>query len=133
MLMQLTRKWVTARSTVGELAIDGKFECFTLEDVVRKEKIKGETAIPAGTYEIAVTFSNRFQKYMPLLINVPNFEGIRIHSGNTPADTEGCILVGETRADDFIGNSRRAFISLFKKIKDAARKEKVLIEITEKK
>ena len=60
--------------------------------------------------------SNRFKKVMPLLLNVPEFEGIRIHSGNTNHDTEGCILVGKTRSTDFIGGSRTAFTSLMAKL-----------------
>ena len=130
MLMQLKRKWLTDESTIGELAVDGEFECFTLEDVVRDKKIKGETAIPAGTYEIAVTFSNKFKKYMPLLMNVPDFEGVRIHPGNRPEDTEGCILVGQTKDDNFVGHSVAAFENLFPKIQAAIVKEKVFIEIT---
>jgi hypothetical protein len=129
MLMQLNRKWFTDDSTIGELAIDGNFECYTLEDAVREEKIKGETAIPAGTYEITITFSNKFQNYMPLLMNVPNYEGVRIHPGNCPDDTEGCILVGQTREEDFIGKSRKAYDCLFKKIRNAAKQEKIIIEI----
>ena len=129
MLMQITRKWFTDKSTIGELAVEGEFECYTLEDVVREEKIKGETAIPAGTYEIAITFSNKFKKYLPLLMNVPNFEGVRIHPGNRPEDTEGCILVGQTKVNDFVGHSVAAFESLFPKIEDATVKEKVFIEI----
>jgi hypothetical protein len=129
--LQLVRKEFTDNSTIGELSVDGAFECFTLEDVVRDEKIKGETAIPAGTYEVAVTFSNKFQKLLPLLLNVPNFEGVRIHSGNKPEDTEGCILVGQTKAEDFVGGSRAAFAPLFQKIQDAVKTEKVFIEITE--
>jgi hypothetical protein len=131
MQLQLTRKVFTDESTSGELSVDGAFECFTLEDTVRAEKIKGETAIPAGTYEIAVTFSNKFKKLLPLLLNVPNFEGVRIHPGNTPDDTEGCILVGQTEAEDFIGSSKLAFAPLFGKIQDAIKSEKVFIEITE--
>src|SRR5262245_62159357 len=124
MQLQVVRKIFTDKSTIGELSVDGKFECFTLEDVVRAVKIKSETAIPAGSYEVAVTFSNKFKKLLPLLMNVPNFEGVRIHSGNKPEDTEGCILVGQTKADDFIGSSRAAFTPLFQKIQDALKTEK---------
>lgn len=82
---------------------DGKeaFLCHTLEDVVRPDgvKIMHETAIPKGVYELAVTFSNRFKKRLPLLLNVPNFEGVRIHGGNSDSDSSGCVLVGGRRTD----------------------------------
>lgn len=106
-------------STIGELTIDGLWECYTLEDVERDVKIKGETAIPKGTYKVIINQSNRFKRLLPLLLDVPGFEGVRIHSGNTNHDTEGCILVGRTRSDDFIGQSRKAFDSLFKKMNKA--------------
>jgi hypothetical protein len=105
--LKLIRKNFTEQSTIGELSVDGAFECFTLEDKVRPVKIKGETAIPAGTYEVAVTFSNKFQKFLPLLLDVPNFDGIRIHTGNTPKDTPDCILVGQGNGVDSISNRRR--------------------------
>jgi Family of unknown function (DUF5675) len=129
--MQLIRRIFTDRSTIGELSVHGVFECFTLEDKVRPIKIKGETAIPAGTYEVAVTFSNKFQKFLPLLLDVPNFDGIRIHTGNTPRDTLGCILVGQGKGVDSISSSRLAFAPLFEKIQAVVRTEKVFIEITE--
>jgi len=109
----------TDKSTIGELYIDGIFECFTLEDVERKEKIKSETAIPKGTYKVIINQSNRFKRLLPLLLDVPNFEGVRIHSGNTNHDTEGCILVGQTRGQDYIGQSRKAFDKLFRKMQAA--------------
>lgn len=131
MELKLVRNVFSDKSTIGELFIDGAHECFTLEDVVRPVKIKSETAIPAGTYEVDVSFSAKFKKLLPELLNVPNFEGIRIHSGNKPEDTEGCILVGQTESEDFIGSSRAAFAPLFAKIQDALKSEKVFIEITE--
>jgi hypothetical protein len=118
---------------MGEIYVDGAFECYTLEDVCRAQKIKHETAIPPGVYQVAVTPSARFKRDLPLLLNVPEFEGIRIHPGNTKADTSGCILVGATKGADRIGNSRTAFHALFEKIKAALRDgEKVQIEIIEK-
>lgn len=116
MKLLLKRLYRTEHSTIGELYVDGKFECYTLEDKERDVKIKSETAIPKGTYIVGITLSNRFKKLLPILIDVPNFEGVRIHSGNTNHDTEGCILVGTTRSKDFIGNSRVAFQRLFKKM-----------------
>ena len=119
MKIEVKRLHRTQNSTIGELTIDGKFECYTLEDTERDVKIKGETAIPKGTYKVIINQSNRFKKLLPLLINVPNFEGVRIHPGNSNHDTEGCILVGMNRSSDYITKSRKAFDYLFKKMKDA--------------
>jgi len=119
MEIKIKRLHRTEHSTIGELSIDGVFECFTLEDKEREIKIKGETAISKGNYKVIINRSNRFKRLLPLLLNVPNFEGIRIHSGNTNHDTEGCILVGLTRSQDFIGQSRKAFNKLFKKMQKA--------------
>tara|TARA_R110000868_G_scaffold258953_1_gene516672 strand:+ start:11437 stop:11820 length:384 start_codon:yes stop_codon:yes gene_type:complete len=126
MKLLLKRIHRTESSTIGELYVDGVFECYTLEDVERDVKIKSETAISKGTYKIIVTMSNRFKRLLPLLINVPDFQGVRIHSGNTNHDTEGCILVGQTRSKDFIGKSRKAFDILFKKMQKA---KSITIEI----
>jgi hypothetical protein len=119
MKIEVKRLHRTENSTIGELTIDGKFECYTLEDKERDVKIKRETAIPKGTYKVIINQSNRFKKLLPLLINVPNFEGIRIHPGNSNHDTEGCILVGMNRSVDYITKSRKAFDSLFKKMQGA--------------
>lgn len=110
----LKRRWYSDRSTIGALTL-GEFSCFTLEDRVRESgvKVQDKTAIPAGRYRVVVDFSQRFQRRMPLLLDVPMFTGIRIHSGNTAEDTRGCILVGEWRAPDWVGDSRRAFARLF--------------------
>lgn len=119
MEIRIKRLHRTENSTIGELTIDGVFECFTLEDKEREVKIKSETAIAKGTYKVIINQSNRFKRLLPLLLNVPNFEGVRIHSGNSNHDTEGCILVGLTRSQDFIGQSRKAFDKLFKKMQKA--------------
>jgi hypothetical protein len=129
MEIQVTRKEFTQQSTIGELSVDGKFECFTLEDMVRPVKLKGMTAIPAGSYEVVVTFSERFQRLLPLLLNVPGFDGVRIHTGNTDLDTEGCILVGKAKKTDAIQSSKAAFDDLFPKIQAAAQREKIFIHI----
>jgi hypothetical protein len=119
MLITIKRLYKTDTSTIGELLVDGVWECFTLEDVERDVKIKSETAIPKGTYKVIINQSNRFKRQLPLLIDVPGFEGVRIHSGNTNHDTEGCILVGQTRNKNYIGQSRKAFDKLFKKMQRA--------------
>ena len=119
MLITIKRLYKTDSSTIGELSIDGIFECFTLEDKERDVKIKSETAISKGTYKVIINQSNRFKRLLPLLLDVPNFEGVRIHSGNSNHDTEGCILVGKTRNKNYIGQSRKAFDKLFKKMQAA--------------
>lgn len=121
----------TQRSTTSKVYVDGEFECFSIEDRDRRlstdmpldeitaKKVKGQTAIPEGKYKCIVTHSNRFDRPLPLLVNVPGFEGVRIHPGNTSADTEGCLLPGVSRQVDFVGSSRVAFEKLFIKIKNA--------------
>jgi hypothetical protein len=118
MRLTLTRTQRFARATIGELAIEGQFECFTLEDVVRAAGIKvpGATAIPEGDYPVQITWSPRFKTRMPLLLGVPGFEGIRIHPGNTDQDTEGCILVGQDVQDGALFRSRPAYNNLFTKL-----------------
>ena len=120
MKLTLNRKWFTENATCGILYIDDKFFCYTLEDVVRPsgEKVLGKTAIPWGTYNVVITYSNHFNKDLPLLIAVPMFAGVRIHSGNTAADTEGCIIVGFTHSKDFVGDSRTAMNYLMEKIRE---------------
>lgn len=112
MKLKLQRIFKAETYTIGKLFIDGVYFCDTLEDKVRDVKIKGITAIPTGKYKVKITMSNRFKKLMPLLIDVPNFEGIRIHSGNTSEDTEGCILVGKNSETGKVTNSRNTFEKL---------------------
>jgi hypothetical protein len=125
----IVRKVFTEESTVGSLSVNGEHQCFTLEDKVRAVKIPGKTAIPAGIYEVTITFSEKFKKPLPLLLNVPNFAGIRIHPGNTAADTEGCILVGTSQGVNMVTGSRVAFKPLFEKIQVALAREKIFIQI----
>lgn len=124
--------------TIGELFVDDAFLCYTLEDVVREIpgkpveqwKIPGTTAIPAGRYAVVMTFSDRFQRIMPLLIDVPGFAGIRIHPGNTSEDTEGCILLGLQRTDNDVRQSREACDDLYPQIATAIlTKETVFLTI----
>lgn len=131
MEIKVIRKYFTDQSTIGEMSIDGGFECFTLEDVVRADsKVAGATAIPEGKYRVIIDYSNRFRRVMPHILDVPGFEGIRIHSGNTDKDTEGCILLGCSRGDDFIGQSQVAFTDFMKKLKAGLSDGSCFITIT---
>lgn len=128
MQIRLNRILKTDECTIGELYVNDEHVCDTLEDRVRplpeecpntpkgsdckcKEKVYGQTAIPAGTYELKLTYSNRFKKILPEILNVPHFLGIRIHAGNTASDSEGCILVGtwDDKNGNRLINSRIAF------------------------
>ena len=101
MKLILTRHARRADYTIGRLEDEnGKKICDTLEPIWRnydggEMKIPRKSAIPEGTYRVVTTYSLRFGKYLPLLVGVPGFEGVRIHAGNTSRDTEGCILVGQ--------------------------------------
>lgn len=134
MELKLIRETFTDKSTIGSLYVNGIFFCYTLEDKDRKLESGGvkeyaKTAIPRGKYKVINSFSNRFKKYMPELVNVPQFAGIRIHSGNTADHSEGCILVGSTKAVDFIGNSKVTFDKLMKVIQRVEKIERINIEI----
>lgn len=102
--------------TIGNLYIEGKYFCDSLEDAVRPEKIQGKTAIPTGTYQVIMNMSYRFKKIMPLLLAVPNYEGVRIHSGNTVADTEGCILLGKNTKVGMVTDSRLWVAAFYSKL-----------------
>lgn len=131
MKIQLNTLQANDSSTIGEMLIDGKHFCNTLEDVVRNlpevcpntpkgiackcaGKVPGKTAIPAGTYKVILSYSNRFKRIMPEVLNVPHFLGIRIHKGNSSVDTDGCILVGtwDNKSKDWISNSTKAYDEL---------------------
>lgn len=133
--MKLTLKRIALKPdyTIGKLYIDGKYFCNTLEDRVRKlpaeKKIPGRTAIPAGTYRVSVTYSPKFGRDLPLVENVPYFTGIRIHRGNTAADTSGCILVGENKAVGKLLNSTLYEKELTEMLSDAERSGFNTIEI----
>ena len=119
MLIEVKRFEFKDTHTVGKMYVDGIYECYTLEDAIRNgTKIIGKTAIPIGEYKLIIDASARFKQDMPHILDVPNFTGVRIHSGNTSADTDGCILVGTSwNGKDFIGNSKIAYKKLFDKLK----------------
>ena len=94
MVLTLNRLHSDEQDTLGTLYVNGKLFCFTIEDPFREQKVAGITRIPAGTYDLFLTFSPHFKRNMWEIMDVPGFTGIRIHTGNTADDTEGCILVG---------------------------------------
>jgi len=125
--------------TIGRLYIDGAYFCDTLEPTVRDEnrngvfdgaerKVAGLTAIPYGKYKVTLTQSPRFGRLLPLLHDVPQFAGVRIHSGNTAADTQGCILVGFNRAKGKVLDSRRTESRLVERMLDAHENVDISIE-----
>lgn len=127
--------------TTGKLYINDQYFCDTLEDTdrgltqsmteqqIKSKKVYGETAIPTGTYRIIISYSNRFKKQMPLLLNVPGFSGIRIHTGNTEKDSLGCILVGKNKAVGKVLESRDTYNKLFSILQKANEKETIKIII----
>lgn len=140
--MKLILKRIALRPTytIGKLYIDDVYFCDTIEDTVRdlnkngkfdngEKKVHSKTAIPYGTYEIKWTYSPRFKKYTPQLMNVPSFEGIRIHAGNTSADTEGCLILGKNKQVGKVLNSRATINKFYPIIKNACSNGKVTIEI----
>lgn len=138
MKLLLERLQLDADVTIGQLVVDGAFECWVLEDPVREVpgqpvaswKVPGQTAIPYGAYQIDITPSTRFKVDLPLLLNVPGYSGVRIHPGNTTANTEGCLLPGVVRMAKSVGKSRLAHDALFAKIRQAKRRgEPISIEI----
>ncbi len=120
---------------MGNLYVDGKWFCYTLEDIVREVdgvpvsdwKIKGATAVPRGSYAVKITMSTRFKRKMPQLMDVPGFEGIRIHAGNTDANTDGCILVGDILQAEWLGQSRKAYDRLYALLEKSS--EPISIEV----
>ena len=131
-LKRIARK---AAYTIGKLYIDGCYVCDTLEPKWRDyakgaRKIKGKSAIPEGRYALVITYSPKFKQWLPLLLGVLNFSGVRIHAGNTVKDTQGCILVGENREVGKVLNSRKHVKIVKEKIVEAKDKgEGVWIEI----
>ena len=138
MKLTLIRKIFTDDFTIGELYIDDCFICETLEDKVRdlnkiEDKVPGKTAIPYGIYKVILSWSNRFKKVLPEILGVQFFSGVRIHSGNTAADSKGCILVGKYYKDGVLVKSRECMSLIMNKLIECTheKKEEITIEIKE--
>lgn len=142
--MRLTLVRIANRPTycIGKLYIDGKYFCDTIEDTDRglkdemteeeilKKKVKGETAIPTGIYPVYLTYSPKYNKQMPLIDNVKGYSGIRIHSGNTSKDTEGCLIVGKNKEVGKVLESRKTYNALFREF--VKTNSKIIIDIQRK-
>ena len=142
--MRLTLIRIANKPTycIGKLYIDGVYFCDTIEDVDRglsdemeveemlKKKVKGETAIPTGIYHVYITYSPKYKKQMPLIDGVKGYSGIRIHSGNTSKDTEGCLIVGKNKQVGKVLESRKTYNALFKQL--VSTKERIIIDIMRK-
>lgn len=133
MKLKISRDHLQPTYTIGSLYIDHEqgqgweYFCDTLEDVVRdlehEKKVYGKTSIPYGEYKVIINHSNRFNRDMPLLLDVPQFEGIRIHAGNTDADTDGCILLGYNKEKGMVTNSIKTFTKFFDLLKSSNQKQ----------
>lgn len=121
MLVAIERKWKKDTYTIGRVFIDGNFFSNSMEDRdrgltknmplvdIQRIKVYGETAIPTGKYKVTMTYSHKYKRMMPQIMNVKGFSGIRIHSGNTAKDSLGCVLLGVATNPDkkeWIGDSR---------------------------
>ena len=143
MELRLERKYRSSKYCIDKLYINGKYFSDALEDPdrgltdsmsleeIKKIKVKGNTCIPYGTYNVTITYSPRFKKNLPLINNVKGFDGIRIHSGNTPQDTEGCLLLGLNKVKGRVVDSKVTVNKFIDIVQEALNKgEKVTITIT---
>lgn len=142
--MRITLVRIANRPTycIGKLYIDGVYQCDVIEDTDRglddkmkeseilNKKIKGQTAIPTGVYPVVITYSPKYKKPMPLIDKVKGYSGIRIHSGNTAKDTEGCLIVGKNKEVGKVLESRKTYNALFKILTET--KERIIIDIQRK-
>ena len=141
MRIELVRIAFKDTYTIGKLYVDGKYFSDVIEDKDRgldssmteseilEKKVKGQTAIPTGHYVINITYSPKYKRMMPLLLDVKGFSGIRIHSGNTAKDTEGCLIVGKNKKVGMVLESRDTYKRLFKMMEG---QEEITIDITRK-
>ena len=142
MIIELCRKYRNTNYCIGKLYINNEYFSDVLEDPdrglqntmsiqeIQQLKVKGDTCIPYGTYDITITYSPKFKKRLPLINNVKGFEGIRIHSGNTSKDTEGCLLLGFNKIKGKVINSKETVDKFITIVQQALNDgEKVTIQI----
>lgn len=141
MELKLKRRIHTGKTTTGELWVNGKFECWTLEapdrdlhqhfpiEEIRRRKLLMDTAVPSGRYELTLTYSDRWKMYMPVVMDVPGFAGVRMYADRVAASTDGCILLGCSTGQNEVFNCRLALRNLLAKLKGAERIEKLMLTI----
>jgi hypothetical protein len=122
--LRLVREDFTTVSTIGSLFWEGEWQCFILEDEDRAleaggVKIFSKTAIPRGRYQIVKDWSPKYGREMPHILDVPGFEGIRIHPGNEARDTEGCLITGREKVKNYVRDSKAAYVALLLKLEAA--------------
>lgn len=115
----LNRELETTDATLGKLFFADQYSYYTVEDIQRRVKIPGVTAIPIGRYQIFMQFSPHFQREMPHLQNVPGYTGVLVHWGNDSADTDGCVIIGLDRTADGVAESRLAFDNFLPRLEQA--------------
>ena len=137
--VRLERAWRRETYTVGKVIIDGQRFCESMEDKdrwltqdmseeeIKRVKVYGETAIPTGVYTVKMTYSPKYKRNMPEVLDVPGFSGIRIHSGNTAKDSLGCILLGRNTKVGMITESRKTFKEFERLLKAAGGECKLTI------
>lgn len=140
MRLSIRRTLKNNEFTEGSLFIDGEFFCNTLElfdsglsmqdgtTAIKLKKKERKICIPYGTYPVVINYSPRFKKALPLLLNVPGFSGIRIHTGNTVKDSEGCILVGIKTDDGYVAKSKETFNRLMQRIQNSSSNVTITIQ-----
>ena len=141
MKLTLKRTDFTDKSTIGELSVNGKFFCYTIEDKDRnlrsdmdikdivRLKHYGITAIPYGLYRVQLTMSNRFKRMLPILFNVKGYEGVRLHRGNTAEDSLGCPILGMQKGVNAVYQSTIAEVALVKLMDELPMDEEITLEI----
>jgi Family of unknown function (DUF5675) len=141
MILEIRRRIKDQNFTMGDLFVDDVLFSQVVEDTdrglmfqmpleeIKARKVYGKTAIPTGVYEVVFNYSAKFKQELPLLLNVPGYQGIRIHSGNTEADSLGCPLPG-TQLGNKVINSRATCKKLFALMKKASKTEKIYVFVT---
>lgn len=141
MILEIRRRIKNPNFTIGDLFVDGTLFSQVMEDTDRglmfqmpleeivAKKVYGKTAIPTGVYEVVFNYSAKFRRELPLLLNVPGYQGIRVHEGNVASDSLGCILPGQESGNKVI-NSRVTCKKLFAIMKKASKTEKIYIFVT---